>query len=113
LQIDLKSEEVLTSPRPEPKGAYFWNSPTPIALMSVKIGTIFCPVIPCNMEYPLVGTPSTLHYHMKLFINNALDVKKKKNEIFFKKFMSISNMKHNCGVHHQIPTTPTPPGPPT
>jgi len=23
---------------------------------------------------PLVGTPSTLHYHMKLFINNALDL---------------------------------------
>jgi len=28
---------------------------------------------------PLVGTPSTLHYHMKLFINNALDLH------FFKK----------------------------
>jgi hypothetical protein len=27
---------------------------------------------------PLVGTPSTLHYHMKLFINNALDLHFKK-----------------------------------
>jgi hypothetical protein len=64
---------------------------------------------------PLVGTPSTLHYHMKLFINNALDL-----HFFFKIiiiiifilfFFSISNMKHNCGVHHQIPTTPTPMAP--
>jgi len=42
-----ESEEVLTSPRAEPKGADFWNSPhSKGILLSVKIGTIFGPVIP-------------------------------------------------------------------
>ncbi len=65
-----------------------------------------------NMEQHPRAHWQVLHqhfiYHMKLCINNALDVKFLFLIIFnYFNFLSISNMKHNCGVHHQIPTTPS------